>query len=159
MDSANKDRAHFVFNVAYELQVLIPISNCTHMGKRVNGRLLLVDCDGSSAIRSRSNGNNPRLTSSLSANRNLAFCTVNASVQFSILCILPTSLLLLCRNRSSCGAVGTIGHISSHSFCISCTQVGHIGRLTAALQLGGEHRDGDGGQHGQRTLSCTPKCY
>lgn len=68
-----------------------------------------------------------------------------------------------CYCTTSNGRITRIGsrsiEYSKLRFSIHATNVRQIRTFSCFFQLGGEHRDCDGDEDGQRTLSYTPKCY
>ena len=97
----------------------------------------------------------PSVSAGFSSNRDSILDAIHANLQVAVGGILPAILGLPGRDSRHGGAfsargtrLSAIGQIVGHDLGVSGAQVGHVGRLTALLKLGGEHGDGDGHQYG-----------
>ena len=97
----------------------------------------------------------PSVSAGFSSNRDSILDTIHANLQAAVGGILLACYGLTCGNSRHSSAysarttsLSAIGQIVGHDLGVSGAQVGHVSRLAALLQLGGEHGDGDGHQYG-----------
>lgn len=101
-----------------------------------------------------SNRHRHSLTRNNVRNINISLTAVHTGLQLRSLVLQQParSSLLDAGNRGSLCCLGTISQVIGDGLSISGTDVGQVGSLTAALQLRGEHRNGDGDQNGRSRI-------